>query len=124
MQDPLYREIILEHWQNPQNYGIVQKPDFDVVEVNTTCGDEIRLTGKIANGKLVQVQFVSDGCAISKASASLFTEKIKNMKVSEIQKMTKEAVLKNLPVSITPARHNCALLCFRVLQKGLREKKN
>jgi nitrogen fixation protein NifU and related proteins len=120
MNDPLYREIILEHWQNPQNYGVVKNPDIDVSEVNSTCGDKIRLTAKIKNNKIVQIQFVSDGCAISKASASLFTEKIKNKDITKIQKLTKEDVLKNLPVKISPARHNCALLCFHALQKGLK----
>jgi nitrogen fixation protein NifU and related proteins len=115
MQDPLYREIILEHWQNPQNYGIIKNPDIDVLEVNTTCGDKIRLTGKVKSGKLTEVAFTGDGCAISKASASLFTENIKGMELTKIKKLTKEDVLKNLPIAITPARHNCALLCFRAL---------
>jgi nitrogen fixation NifU-like protein len=120
-QDPLYREIILDNWQNPQNYGKVKDPDLDVTDVNPTCGDKIRLTGKIKDKKLVQVQFVSDGCAVSKASASLFTEQIKNMPLSKISKITKEEVLKNLSVTISPARYNCALLCFRALQKGISE---
>jgi len=119
-QDPLYREIILDNWQNPQNFGVVKNPDIDVRQVNTTCGDKIRLTGKIENGKLVQVMFTGDGCAISKASSSLFTEQLKNMPLSKVRKLTKEDVLKNLSVSISPARHNCALLCFRALQKGLK----
>jgi nitrogen fixation NifU-like protein len=116
-EDSLYREIILEHWQNPQNYGIVWKPDFDVNGVNPSCGDEIRITGKIKNGKIVEIKFISTGCAISKASASLFTEQLKNMSLSKVRKLKKEDVLKNLPVEITPARHNCALLCFKALQK-------
>lgn len=119
MQDPLYREIILEHWQNPQNYGVVKNPDMDVSEVNITCGDKIRLTGKIQNNKLSEVAFTGNGCAISKASSSLFTEQIKNMSLTKVRKLTKEDVLKNLPVKITPARHNCALLCYKALQKGL-----
>ena len=84
MQDPLYREIILDNWQNPQNYGTVKNPDIDVSEVNTTCGDKIRLTGKIKSGKLVEIMFTGDGCAISKASSSLFTEQIKKNNISLI----------------------------------------
>lgn len=120
MQDPLYKEIILEHWQNPQNYGVIKNPDIDVSEVNVTCGDKIRLTGKTKNGKLAEIAFTSEGCAISKASASLFSEKIKGMKLTEIKKISKEDALKNLPVPISPARHNCALLCFKAIQKGLK----
>jgi nitrogen fixation protein NifU and related proteins len=121
MQDPLYKEIILEHWQNPQNYGSIKNPDIDVLEVNTTCGDKIRLTGKIEKGKFVEIAFTGEGCAISKASASLFTEKIKGMELAKIKKINKEDALKSLPVSISPARYNCALLCFHALQKSLKK---
>lgn len=123
MQDPLYREIILEHWRNPQNYGTIKNPDIDVSQVNIACGDKIRLTGKIKNGKLIEVAFTSEGCAISKASSSMFSEQIKGIELAKIRKIDKEKVLKNLPVSISPARHNCALLCFRALQKGLTRAK-
>jgi nitrogen fixation protein NifU and related proteins len=117
MEDPLYREIILEHWQNPQNYGVVKNADFDVKDNNPSCGDKIRVTGKIKNGKLIDVKFESVGCAISKASASLFTAAIKGMGVSKIKKIKDADVLKNLPIEITPARHNCALLCFKTIQR-------
>lgn len=116
----MYREIILEHWRNPQNYGVVKNPDIDVSEINIICGDKIRLTGKIKNGKLTKVAFTSEGCAISKASASLLSEKIKGMDLAKIKKINQAKALNNLLVSITPARHNCALLCYQALQKGLR----
>jgi nitrogen fixation protein NifU and related proteins len=117
MDDPLYREIILEHWQNPQNYGTMKNPDFKVEGNNPTCGDIITITGIIKNDKLTDIKFTSDGCAISKASASLFTEKIKGLKLKEIKKLDQEDALEELGVTITPARHNCALLCFKTIQK-------
>ena len=118
--DPLYREIILDNWKNPQNFGVVKNPDIDVSEANTSCGDKVRLTGEIQDNKLIKVAFTGDGCAISKASSSLFTEQIKNMPLTKIKKLTKEDVLNNLSVKISPARYNCALLCFHALQKGLK----
>ena len=93
MQDPLYREIILEHWQHPQNYGIVENSDFDVEEFNPLCGDMIRLTGKIKNGKLTEIAFIGEGCAISKASASLFSEEIKGESLESIKKVKEQDVL-------------------------------
>ena len=77
------------------------------------------ITGKIKNVKLTEINFISQGCAISKASASIFTESVKGKAVSRIKKLTKEDVLKNLPVEITAARYNCALLCYHALQKEL-----
>lgn len=116
MQDPLYREIILEHWTNPQNYGVIKNADFDVDDNNPLCGDEIKITGKIEDGKLVKIAFTGEGCAISKASASVFTEKIKGMKISEIKKITPEEVLDEIGLTLTPARMKCALLVYSTLK--------
>lgn len=119
MQDPLYREIILEHWDNPQNYGELEHASFDNTEFNETCGDKMRIMGKVKDGKLVEISFISQGCAISKASASLFTQQIKNKKLDQIKKITGEKLLEDFPVPLAPARFNCALLCLKTIQKAL-----
>ncbi len=119
MEDPLYREIILEHWQNPQNYGTIKSPDFKIEGSNPTCGDKITITVKIGAGKISDIKFTSEGCAISKASASLLTEKVKGMKLKDVRKLTEISALKALPIEITPARHNCALLMFRTIKEKL-----
>lgn len=118
-KDSLYRELILEHFNNPQNYGVLKNAEVDVAQVNPLCGDEIRITAQIKNQKIKDVAFTSSGCAISKAYASLFTEMIKDKKVSVVRKMKPDAVLKNLKVCLTPARLKCALLAYFTLQKGL-----
>lgn len=117
MEDQLYREIILENWQNPQNYGEVSDATFAVDGHNPICGDQIHLTGKVADGKLVDVAFSGQGCAISKASASVFTDHVKGMTIADIQKITPEQVLENLEVTLTPARTKCALLVYSTLKK-------
>ncbi len=119
MEDPLYREIILEHWENPQNYGEIKNPDVDATQSNTTCGDQMRIMGKIKNGKLVEISFISEGCAVSKASASMLTEKIKNMEIEKILKLKSKTVLSEFPSDLTPARFNCVLLCLKTIQKAL-----
>jgi len=116
--DPLYREIILEHWQHPQNFGVIKNADFDVTENNPLCGDNIRLTGKIENGKLTKIAFSGEGCAISRASASLFTEEIKGESLDAIKKKKDTDVLELLGIELTPARTKCALLVFNTLKKA------
>jgi len=115
--DPLYREIILEHWQHPQNFGILKNADIDVTETNPLCGDKIRLTMKIKNGKIKDVLFLGEGCAISQASASLFTEEIKGKNVKEIKKIIPEDVISLLGIQLTPARTKCALLIYSTFKK-------
>ena len=119
MQDQLYREIILEQWQHPQNYGIVADPDFDVEEFNPLCGDMMRLTGKIKDGKLIEIAFTGEGCAISKASASLFTEEIKDKSLDSLKKIKEQDVLDLLGIELTPARTKCALLIYKAINKSL-----
>lgn len=116
-QDPLYREIILEHWKNPLNYGIIKNADIDVSDSNPLCGDEIRLTAKIKNNKIAEIKFTSAGCAISKASASIFTEIIKNKSLQETQKIASDDLLIELGVVLSPARLKCALLAYSTLRK-------
>ncbi len=122
MQDQLYRDIILEHWKNPQNYGVVQDPDIDVEEDNPYCGDRIRLTIKLKNNRVKEVAFIGEGCAISKASASLFTEEIKQKSVTDLRKIDAEVVLDLLGITLTPTRMKCALLILNALRNGIHKK--
>lgn len=115
--DPLYREIILEHWQNPQNYGVIENADIDVEGNNPICGDHIRITAKLKDGVIADIAFTAEGCAISKASASLFTEYIKGMSVKSVKAVSDQAVLSQLGITITPARIKCALLGFKTFSK-------
>lgn len=116
-EDPLYREIILEHWQHPQNYGVVEAADIDVSGNNPLCGDRIRITARLKNGKIDDIAFTGDGCAIAKASASLFTEAVKGKPLAKVKAMTSEESLRLLGIEVTPARAKCALLAPSTLQK-------
>lgn len=116
--DPLYREIILEHWQNPQNYGVIEDANIDASSNNPLCGDQIRITAKLDDGKITDIAFTGEGCAISKASASLFTESIKGKLLADVQTMTEQEILNLLGVNITPSRTKCALLVFSTLHRN------
>ena len=83
----IYREIILDHYKNPRNFGHLTKPDAKVEEGNVTCGDRIIIEIAVKNGTLEDIRFSGEGCAISQASASMLTEKVKGMKLSGIKKL-------------------------------------
>jgi nitrogen fixation protein NifU and related proteins len=119
MQDQLYKDIILEHWKDPQNYGKLKTPGIDVEVFNRYCGDRIRLTIKFSKNKIKEIAFSGEGCAISKASASLFTEEIKGKSITNLKKITEQEVLDLLGINITPSRTKCALLIYNALQKAL-----
>ncbi len=117
MSDQLYREIILEHWQNPSHSGVIEDADFDIELDNPTCGDHVRATGKIVDDILVDIAFNVDGCAISVAGGSLTADHLIGKKISEIQSLDEERLLDDLELKVTPARTRCALLSFAALKK-------
>lgn len=117
----IYRQLILDHYKNPRNFGHLHQPDIVVEEGNVTCGDRIIMEIKVnaKEKKIKEISFSGEGCAISQASASLLTEKAKGMALSQVMKMTTEDILRMLGTTLTPSRVKCAVLSLEVLQKGV-----
>ncbi|MBI2137579.1 iron-sulfur cluster assembly scaffold protein [Candidatus Woesearchaeota archaeon] len=117
--EDLYREELLEHYRNPQNYGKLRNADIRYRDFNPVCGDEVEVFIKSGNGIVKDVRFIGKGCAISQAAASIFTESIKGKKLFDVRQMGNDAVLGMLPVKVSHLRIKCALLAFKAVQKGI-----
>jgi nitrogen fixation protein NifU and related proteins len=115
----IYREIILDHYKNPRNFGHLPHPDAKVEEGNVTCGDRIIMEINVAKGKITDIRFSGEGCAISQASASMLTEKVKGMSVAGATKLDAKFMLSMLGTTLTPSRTKCALLSLEVLEKAI-----
>lgn len=77
----LYREVILDHNRQPRNFGTLDDADKVVDGVNPLCGDRMTLYVKLRGNVIEDVRFQGTGCAISVASCSLMTERVKGMTV-------------------------------------------
>ena len=116
----IYREIILDYYRNPRNYGKISDPDIAQRDSNPLCGDELEMHLNIKDDKVADVKFTGKGCAISQASASMLTELIMGKDFEYVKKLTKEDILDNLGLhDLGPARIKCALLSLKVLKSGL-----
>ncbi|MDR3782417.1 MAG: SUF system NifU family Fe-S cluster assembly protein [Candidatus Nitrosotalea sp.] len=116
----IYREIILDYYRNPRNYGKIQDPDISQRDSNPLCGDELEMHLNIKDDKVADVKFTGKGCAISQASASMLTELIMGKDFEYVKKLTKDDILDNLGLhDLGPARIKCALLSLKVLKSGL-----
>jgi nitrogen fixation NifU-like protein len=115
----LYREQILDHYGHPRNEGTLERPDISHERDNPICGDVVRLDIKLQNGRVSEARFTGQGCVISMASASMFTEEIQGKTIEELKAMDDEDVFKMLGIDLGPARANCGLLPLRVLREGL-----
>lgn len=121
----IYKDIIIDHYQNPRNFGDLDNPTVKKRLENALCGDmvEIQLIAKKGDGDIVvdDIKFKGIGCAISVAASSMLTEKIKGKKFSEILKMNQDDILKMLGIELMPNRLKCALLPLEVLQGAVRD---
>ncbi|HLA25838.1 MAG TPA: SUF system NifU family Fe-S cluster assembly protein [Patescibacteria group bacterium] len=119
----LYRDLILDHWKNPHNFGKLKKPTVEIKEANPLCGDDIELQIVVKKEKITDVKFSGEGCALSQAGASILTDILKGKSLSQVKRITEEKFLKILGIRPNPARLKCALLSFSALQKALKQVK-
>lgn len=117
--EDLYREEIMEHHQNPRNFGEMGAADVSYHDYNPVCGDEITMQLKMENGTVKEAMFTGKGCAISQAAASMLTTEVKGKSIKAVATMTQADMLKILRINPGPVRIKCALLALRALQKGI-----
>jgi nitrogen fixation NifU-like protein len=89
-------EKIKGHFRNPQNVGEMENPEGMGAINNPVCGDTTKLYLRIKNGIIEDAKFLSFGCAVTIASASVFTEKIKGKEISKLFFGTDEEVVQRL----------------------------
>ena len=116
--DDFYRDYILDHYRSPRNFGHLDRVDAQAEDLNPLCGDTISMELQIDDGRVSDVRFSGKGCAISQASASMLTEEIKGMKVEDVARLSKDVVLENVGIGISPTRMKCAMLGLRVLKSA------
>ena len=116
MTSDIYKDIILDYYRNPRNFGDLEKPDVRAKDSNPLCGDIIEMQLKVNDGKVEDVRFKGKGCAISQASASMLTELVKGKTLDQIKAMGKSDILQLLGIDPGPTRIKCALLSLKVLK--------
>lgn len=117
----LYRDIIIDHYQNPRNFGDLTNPTAKKRLENALCGDMVEMSLLIDDEKIKDIKFKGIGCAICIATSSMLTEKVKGMKLAMLEKLNKDDILKMLGIELMPNRMKCALLSLEVLQELRKE---
>ena len=117
----IYKELILDYYRNPRNFGKLDHFDISAHDINPLCGDEIDIQAKVGEGnRIEEIRFFGKGCAISQASASMLTELAKGKDLEWVKTLSKEDILKMLGnPELGPSRIKCALLGMKVLKMGV-----
>jgi nitrogen fixation protein NifU and related proteins len=131
----LYQAAILEQSRNTRHRGVLDPADADEEGVNPSCGDELRLTLRVADGRITAARFEGQGCAISQASAAMMAKAIEGCTLDEAAALVvhvkamvhgegvhadlgEVAILEG--VRRLPARVKCAALPWTTLEAALR----
>lgn len=136
--DQLYRQVILDHSQNPHHYGTLDESTRTIELNNPTCGDVIQLHFLIEGNRITDIRFSGHGCTISKASASMMTDLmvgkileealqlekqfsllVQGEEVQDVEELGDAILLSG--VAKFPARIKCATLSWKALEKALSE---
>ncbi len=117
--DELYREQILEHYKRPHNFGRLDEPDLEFEDNNPFCGDEQHVTIRLdEEGRVAEIAFDGQGCAISTAATSLLTDELVGKTREELLALPKEEVLDLLGIEISATRMKCAMLGLKVIKSA------
>ena len=120
MSSEMYKEIILDYYKNPRNRGTIDLPQTTARDSNPLCGDVVEMQLKFSDGKVSEIKFNGDGCAISQASASMLTEMVMGKPIEEVRKLDKTVLLEGLgSPNLGAVRIKCALLPLKVMKTAL-----
>ncbi|MBR1385466.1 MAG: SUF system NifU family Fe-S cluster assembly protein [Bacilli bacterium] len=138
MDVKLKRDIILDNYQNPANKGLPNDEAYEKVNSrNESCVDNITVAAKVIDGKIEDVKFDGDACAICTSASSVMTKELKGKSVEEAELIIDnfERMINELPyneevlgelniyneVYKQPSRKKCALLPMGAIKKIIDE---
>jgi nitrogen fixation NifU-like protein len=119
MTADVYKELVLDHYRHPRNYGDLPDANARAKDSNVLCGDTIEMQLRLNRDRIEDVRFRGQGCAISLASASMLTELSKGKPISEVKKLGKKQIIKLLGADPGLTRIECALLGLKVLKMAI-----
>lgn len=117
-----FMEVILDHFENPRNYGPIKSADVIQEGGNPGCGDIIKVYLNVdSEGTANKISFSGEGCMLSQAGASLVLEKMVGKSIKEIQEMPPDIVQDTLGKKLVSTRPRCAMLGFNTLKNAVKE---
>lgn len=135
----LYRQVIMDHYKNPRNKGLVQDPAYKTIHIkNPTCGDDITVQSKVEQGTVTDIRHDGTGCSICCSSASVMSETLKGKTVEDAMTITSTYLnfMANQPYDETvdleeaivyegvrkfPARIKCASIAWKAFEGTIKE---
>jgi nitrogen fixation NifU-like protein len=122
VEQSMYSVSVLEHFKNPRHAGELENADANVEVTNPVCGDTMRLSARIKDGRIAEAKFLARGCVTSIACGSVVAEKMQGASAAEIAKITPEQISESLG-GLPPATFHAAQLACDAISSLLEKIK-
>ena len=114
-------KMIMDHYENPRNFGPLENPEVTLRGGNPNCGDEMNIYIRTDGESLIEdISFDGAGCTISQAAASLLTEFVKGKTVSQLRELDSDYLRDLLGKDIMVTRPKCSRLALEILKSWAR----
>ena len=115
-------KMIMDHYENPRNFGPLEHPTVTLKGGNPNCGDNINIYIRTDGGSVIEdISFDGEGCTISQAAASLLTEFVKGKTVGQVGELDSDYLRGLLGKDIMVTRPKCSRLALETLKSWVRD---
>ena len=118
-----YSELVIEHFQNPRNVGVIEEADGMGKMGSPVCGDLMEIYIKVDNNHIEDIKFRTFGCGAAIASGSMASEMIKGKSLTEAEALTDEDVASALG-GLPEKKMHCSNLAASTLHKAIEDYRN
>ncbi|MCX6666023.1 MAG: Fe-S cluster assembly scaffold protein NifU [Euryarchaeota archaeon] len=115
----LYSKKVMDHFRNPKNHGEIKDADATGTVGNAVCGDLMTIYLKIKNDTIIDIKFLTFGCAAAIATSSMITELAKGKTLDEALKITRKDVADELD-GLPPIKMHCSNLAADALHEAIK----
>jgi nitrogen fixation protein NifU and related proteins len=114
-------EYIVEHYENPHNYGELTGAVVTRKGGQPGCGDVVTIYLKMDGDRIADISYTGEGCTISQAATSILTDEVKGKSIDEVERLDYHAISDWVGEEVVQTRPRCATLGLDTLKAALQE---
>ena len=119
-EEMTYSELVIEHFMNPRNVGVIEDADGVGKLGSPVCGDIMEITIKVLDSRIADIKFRTFGCAAAIASSSMLTETVKGMTLEEAMAVTDDDIAEALG-GLPEKKMHCSNLAASALHLAIED---
>lgn len=118
-----YSPLVIDHFEHPRNAGELERPDGEATVANPVCGDRMRVTIRVVEGRIADVRWQTRGCPPAIATSSYASELVKGWTLEEVEALTRERIAEGIG-GLPPDKLHCSVLAADALRAAVRDYRN